>query len=114
MIAATTRGALLRGETTEDVLGDEIEDNATPVATFEDFPISIIERDVREFDQASNTWRTIRRLFGRVPSNVPVQNGDRIRDNRDGLIYAVDGFTATPRGISGRSSVTLNLRRTAP
>lgn len=113
MIVATTRGALLRGTTT-DALGDEVDANGDPVDGFEDFPLSIVERDGSEFDQASGQWRTVRKLIGRVAANVPVDEGDRIKDLRDGAIYAVDGFRRTARGISGRSSVTLRLRRTTP
>lgn len=113
---ATTRGALLRGETTEDALGDEVEDNGRNaiVKGFENFPLSIIERGSSEFDQASNQWRSIRILVGRVPANVPVDEGDRIKDLRDGAIYALDNFKRTPRGISGQSSVSMTLRRTTP
>lgn len=114
MLVATTRGALIRGTTTKDALGDEIEDNATPLEGFADFPLSIIERDRREFDQASNQWRTVRKLTGRVSATVPVDEGDRIKDLRDGAVYALDEFKRTPRGLSGRSSVTMTLRRTTP
>lgn len=113
VIVATTRGALLRGTTT-DSLGDEVDTNGDPVLGFEDFPVSIVERDGREFDQASGQWRTVRKLVGRVAANVPVDEGDRIKDLRDGAVYAIDGFRRTARGISGRSSVTLRLRRTTP
>lgn len=109
---ATTRAALIRG-TSQDALGDEV-DSVDPVAGFTDFPASILEVGRREFDPASNTWRTVRDLVGRVPSNVPVHDGDRLRDNRDGAIYAIDGFRRTPRSLSGRASVTLALRRTQP
>ena len=112
MIAATTRGALLRGSAT-DALGDEIE-GAVVVPGFGNFPLSIIEASTREFDPASNDWRTVRELVGRVPATLPVDDGDRIKDLRDGTIYALDGFTRTPRGLSGRSSVILSLRRTTP
>lgn len=110
MIVATTRAALLRGSST-DGLGDEV-DETTIVPGFEDFPISIIERDGMEFDQASSTWRSVRKLVGRVSANVPVDEGDRIKDLRDGKIYALDNFRRTARGLSGRSSVTIRLRRT--
>ena len=110
---ATTRGALYRG-TTEDEYGDEIDNNATPVEGFEDFPVSIIETDANVFDQASSTWRTVTKLTGRVSTRIPIDDGDRIKDLRDGAIYTVDDFTSTPRGISGRSSVSMKLRRTAP
>ncbi len=120
---ATTRGALLRG-TTEDALGDEFDNNTTPlivrdekgnvIGDWSDFPLSLIERETREQDPASNTWRTVRYFAGRVPADVPVDEGDRIRDNRDGKIYAVDSIRSEPRSLSGRSSVSLKLRRTAP
>lgn len=113
LVIATTRGALVRDTITQDDLGDDV---STPVEVpgWESFPISIIEREVDEYDRASNEWRTVRKLTGRTDVALPVDDGDRIKDLRDGVIYAVDGFTATPRGISGRSSVTMNLRRTAP
>ena len=113
MIVATTRAALLRGTTT-DALGDEVDTNTAPVPGFEDFPISIIEKDATEFDQASATWRSVQKLIGRAAADVPVDEGDRIKDLRDGRIYAVDNVRRTPRSISGRSSVTMRLRRTNP
>lgn len=110
MIVATTRAALIRGTTT-DALGDEV-DGVAPVTGFDNFAASILEVNRREFDPASNTWRVVRDLVGRVTANLPLEDGDRLRDNRDGTIYAIDGFRRTPRSISGRSSVTLALRRT--
>lgn len=109
---ATTRGALLRGVTHDD-LGDEVA-SETPVDGFEDFALSLIEVDEDAFDQASNTWRAVTRLVGRVPTNVPINEGDRIKDLRDGAIYALEEFRRTPRGLSGRSSVTMTLKRTSP
>jgi hypothetical protein len=111
---ATTRGRLLR-ETTEDELGDEIDANdEDPVSAGRDFPLSVIERERSEFDPASNQWRSVLKLTGRLPARVPVTPGDRIEDLRDGVVYAVDSIKRTPRGLSGRSSVTLALRRTTP
>lgn len=108
---ATTRGTLYRGTTT-DALGDETDNNVEPVAGAVDFPISITEKDRREFDIASNQWRAVRELVGRVSPRLDVRPGDRVRDLRDGRIYAVDGIRRTARGMSGRASVTLTLRRT--
>lgn len=113
VIVATTRAALLRGTTTDE-LGDEVDTNTAPVPGFEDFPVSIIEKDATEFDQASATWRSVQKLIGRAAADVPVDEGDRIKDLRDGRIYAVDNVRRTPRGLSGRSSVTMRLRRTNP
>lgn len=118
---ATSRGALLRGSTT-DALGDDIDALVvvdTPLADLAkgrklgDFPVSIIERSRREFDEASNAWRTVRYFAGRVPSYVPARAGDRIRDNNDGRIYLVSEAEAARRGLAGRSSVTLTMKRTA-
>lgn len=117
---ATTRGALLRGTGT-DGLGDEIDALAvvaTPLADLAkgrklgDFPVSIIERTRREFDEASNAWRTVRYYAGRVPTYVPVVAGDRIRDNVTGRIFIVSEAEAARRGLSGRGSVTLTMKRT--
>lgn len=113
VIVATTRAALLRGTNAPDSLGDE-SDATTPVVGFEDFAFSIVEKDATEFDQASSTWRSVQRLIGRAAGDVPADEGDRIKDLRDGRIYAVDNVRRTPRGMSGRSSVTMKLRRTNP
>lgn len=110
MIVATTRAALIRGTTTTDDLGDEVESDAV-VEGFGDFPVSIIERGRREFDPASGTWRTVRELVGRAPSNLPADDGDRLKDLRDGTIYNVTHVERMARGLSGRASVTLTLKR---
>lgn len=111
---ATTRGALIRDELTEDVLGDPV---ATPVEValpgFSDgFPLGLTERESREFDETSNAWRSVTFFVGRVPATVPVKEGDRIKDLRDGRLYNVDRVHRTPRSISGRSSASLRLKRT--
>ena len=106
---ATTRGAIIRG-TTENEFGDEV-DAAAPVAGFDDFPLAIIERNRTVFDQAASSWRTVHYLTGRLPANVPVLPGDRIRDNATGVIYAIDEEITTRRSIAGRSSVSLGLRQ---
>lgn len=91
-----------------------IQETRTITTDYSDFPASIIETSRREYDEASNTWRSVRYYSGRVSSNVPAKAGDRIRDNRDGSIYTVEEVERVPRGLSGRASVTLTMRRTAP
>jgi len=122
MTVATTRGALLRGET-KDALGDEIDALVvvpTPPADalagrdLGSFLVSIIETSRREFDEASNAWRTVRYYAGRCPLFVPVKAGDTIRDNRDGTLYGVVEAERMARGLAGRSSVTLTMKRTSP
>lgn len=119
---ATTRGALLRGTAT-DGLGDEVDALVavpTPPAdaaagrSLASFPFSAIERSRREFDEASNAWRTVRYYAGRCPTFVPVKAGDTIRDNRDGSLYNVVEAERMARGLSGRGSVTLTMKRTSP
>lgn len=84
------------------------------VGDWSDFPLSLIEKTTREQDPATNLWRTVRYFAARVPSNLPVDDGDRIRDNRDGAVYAIDSFRREPRSLAGRASTTLKLRRTSP
>lgn len=110
---ATTRAVLLVDTYAEDELGDEVT-TAAPDVPGTDFPASIILAKEETFDQSSNEWRTVEYFAGRVPDYVDVDEGSRIKDLRDGAIYTVDEFTRTARGLSGRSSVTLKLRRTAP
>lgn len=108
---ATTRGALLRGTTT-DALGDEVP-GGQEVAGFGDFPIAITDTSGNEYDEASNAWRFVRKYTGRVSSRVAVRAGDQIRDNVTGNVYAVREVYPTRRSISGRSTVTMSLTRTA-
>lgn len=105
---ATTRAALVRG-TTINALEDEVDDNATPVEGFDDFAAAITETSRAVYDPASGERRTVRVVTGRVPANLPVQDGDRIRDNRTGTIYPIGEFTLVPRSVAGQSSLTLDL-----
>lgn len=110
---ATTRAALIRsGEASEDAYGDPVTDNGV-VDGFGDFPISIIERTRREFDEASDTWRTIRYFAGRHAFTVPTVAGDRIRDNVTGDFYVVEEVKRARRNLGGRSSATLKMKRSA-
>lgn len=111
MFLANTRGAVLRGSSVND-LGDEVDTNVTPVEGYDDLPLGLVERSRRAFDPSSGTWRTVRYFAGRLPGNVVLEDGDRIRDNRTGTLYVVDESVVAPRSISGQSSVTLELRTT--
>jgi hypothetical protein len=122
---ATTRVAILRGGE-PDTLGDEIEDNddGAIVEGLDDVPASIIETTKRVYDPSTGTRRTVRNITGRMPVQVghpstgePVivelQDGDRIRDNVSGRIYALSEHTDVARDLSGASSLTLDLKDTA-
>ena len=107
---ATTRGALLRGSTVDH--GDVIDDNGgAPVVGFADFPVGLIETSKAVYDPATGTRRTVRVYKARVPSNMTLEEGDRLRDNRTGSIYAIDEFVHVPRSIAGQASLTLDLRK---
>lgn len=121
---ATTRVALLRGST-ENALGDEIDDvgDGAIVDGLGDIPASLIEKSKRVQDPSTGTWRTVRYLRCQLPVSVghpttgaplatSVQNGDRIRDNRTGYVYAIDERVQVSRTIAGTSSLTLDLRAT--
>lgn len=109
---ATTRCALLRGVTLDH--GDEVDANAgSPVAGWADWPAGLIEKTRQTFDPATGTRRTVRWLACRAPANMVVQDGDRVRDNRTGTIYAVNESVAVARTLSGQSSLTLDLRKLA-
>jgi hypothetical protein len=111
VMQATTRGAILRG-TTPDPEWGEPTDTDTPAPGLADIPVSIIERSRTVYDPADATLRTVRELVGRIPGNVLVLEGDRLRDNITGEIFIIDEDERTRRSISGRASVTLALRRT--
>lgn len=108
---ATTRAAVLRGTATTDALGDEAL-TVEPVVGFGDFPAAITEKTRTVLDPASGDWRTIRYHIGRIPAKVALQPGDRLRDNRTGQIFTIEEDERTARSISGRSSLTLDLRLT--
>lgn len=122
---ATTRVAVLRG-TTESPLGDEVETNdaTAVVAALADIPASLIEKSKSVYDPASGARRTVRVITCRVPVSVghpatgeptvvELEEGDRIRDNSTGRIYAFAEYVAVPRALSGQSSLTLDLKATA-
>jgi hypothetical protein len=107
---ATTRIAVLRGTTTND-LGDEV-DSTEPVDGLGDVPASLIEKSKGVQDEASGTWRSVRYLKCRVSPRLDIREGDRIRDNRTGNIYFIDELTRTPRGIAGAGTLSLDLTDT--
>lgn len=114
---ATTRGDLYRdtdGAPNVNEYGDETDDNAETARVAADFPVSIIEARKNVFDEASNGWREVTYYRIRVNGNVEPRAGDRIKDRRTGELYVIESVRTTSRGLSGRSSVTMNARRAAP
>jgi hypothetical protein len=85
---ATTLVSLYRGGSTNDY-GDEVDDNTT--ADAEHIPASVIEQRQTIADPTTGTPRTVRVTVGRVRSGVDVRTGDRLRDERSGDLYVVEG-----------------------
>jgi hypothetical protein len=83
---ATTTCSILRGTTT-DAYGDE-QDSNTPVHT--NVPISIMEISSTVATPEDPTPRVVRQVTARIGSDVDVQDGDRVKDELTGTIYAID------------------------
>lgn len=108
-VLATTRLAVYRGTTTSP-LGDEVDDNTTPVAGLERIGASLIERTKRVQDPASGIWRSVPYLKARlVNPSLDVRKGDRVRDLSTGKLMTVDSLTGTPRSLAGAATLTLDL-----
>lgn len=109
---ATTTAAIYRG-TKPNGLGDDVDDNTTPVVGLESFPASIIERSRRVQDPASGIWRSVRYSAGRpLDPSLDIRDGDRLKDLTTGDIYAIDEITRTPRTLGGGATLLLDLRNT--
>lgn len=109
---ATTRGAVLRGSAAApDEFGEPVDDNTTPAAGYDDLPLAITERGRTVFDPSTGEPRTVRKITGRLPGYVVLQEGDRVRDNRTMIVYTIEEHESQPRSVSGRSSLTLDLKR---
>lgn len=108
-VLATTRLAVYRAVTTSP-LGDEVDDNTTPVIGLERVGASVIERSKRVQDPASGIWRTVPYLRARlVNPSLDVREGDRVRDLSTGKLLTVDSLTRTSRSLAGAASLTLDL-----
>lgn len=119
---ATTRIAVIRGSEAHP-MGFEVE-GTDPVPSLADIPASLIERSRGVWDPSTETRRTVRTMTCRLPVATPhpatgesvavqLEEGDRIRDNRTGIIYAVNEKTEVPRSLAGAAHLTLDLKATA-
>lgn len=83
---ATTTITILTTSTTENGLGDEVENT---IVAASGVPASIIEQDRSIYDNNSETPRRIRQITGRVASNVTITESNRVKDERTGTVYLV-------------------------
>lgn len=108
-VLATTRLAVYRAVTV-DALGDEVDDNTTPVVGLERVGASCIQKSKRVQDPASGMWRTIPYVRARlVNPSLDVREGDRVRDLSTGSLMTVDSLVRTSRSLAGSASLTLDL-----
>jgi hypothetical protein len=104
---ATCRASIFRGST-PDEYGDPTPSNAIPLYT--NVLASIEERNSRTWDPATQTPRVVRVVSGTVPSTTDILTGDRIRDDRNGVLYMVQNVTR-PRTPARTPDVQLDLKR---
>lgn len=130
MLLANTRVAILRtpgegGNDQTDALGDPLIDNSEDaiVDGLGDVPAGLIERQRSVWDPSTMTRRTVRVVTCRLPVSVghpttgaivpmTLLDGDRIRDNNTGRVYALAEQTTVPHSLAGMSSLTLDLKDT--
>ncbi len=103
----TTTVSILRGTTVND-WGDEV-DSDTTVAT--GIPASVMERTLTDIDPSSGDPRTARAVVGGVPAGTDVRDGDRLRDERTDITYAIRSISALSNPVF-TPSVRLDLDRT--
>jgi hypothetical protein len=108
IVIATTRASVYRGETTDE-LGDEVDDNETPLPGLNDVAVSIIERSANRQDPNTGMWLTIQVATLRLRAGLDVRVADRVKDNRTGRFYLVDDAHPIERSIAGRATRSYDL-----
>lgn len=103
---ATTRVAILRGETT-DAFGDPIESD-TQVA--HGVPASILETGSNARRPVEGRTDNVRAYTMRVHPNVVVRRDDRVRDLSTNVVYTVDEVVV-PVNPAGHAPRRVVLRR---
>lgn len=88
--------------------GNPLPDNTVPLHS--GVVASIIEKDSRVWDPATQTPRVVRVVRGTVPSTTDILTGDRIRDDTHGVLYAVQNVTR-PRAPGRTPDAELELKR---
>jgi len=90
-----------------DEFGDP-EDNETVASTGN--PFSIIMQSKRQFLPAENRTTVIENIAARCRGNVDVKETDRLKDERTGFLYMIEGIVQ-PQDPIGASAISFTLRR---
>lgn len=106
-LLATTTVSVLTGQGTDDY-GDPVDDNTTTAAT--GVEASIIEQRRTVFGPDDSQGRIVRITTGRLRPGVDVQPGYRLRDERTGLLYAVNSVDQTQSPV-GTPDQRMDLTR---
>jgi hypothetical protein len=91
----------------QDGYGDPVDDNTTPMAS--GVLGSLVDQGRRVFLAAENRRTVIKNTTGRVGFGTDVIEGDRIKDERTGTFYFVEGVN-TPGNHVNSPDVKLLLR----
>lgn len=107
---ATTTASVWRAASVEDDRGDEVDAPLTEVSrAIKSEPAAVTEKSRRVFNPESQRWESVRAATGRLYPRHQVLKGDRLRDDRTGVLYSVEEVTPV-RGLGGRTELLLDLR----
>lgn len=101
-----TTVSILRGETVDEYGDPKDSDESVNAGV----PVSIIERDRRIYIAAEGRLTTIKQFIGRVRPGFDIRESDRLRDDRTGAIYLVEGISQPTLG-TGLADMRIDLRR---
>lgn len=107
---ATTTISVLDRTIEKSALDDDVYATDNAIEGLTAIPFAITWRSRRVFFQESQTWRTVRVATGRGNPARDIQTGDRILDERTGIVYVVDQRNAPGRGLAGVLDATFDLR----
>lgn len=103
---ANTRVTILRGTST-DAFGDPV-DTLTEVAT--GITASIIEQRKTVTNPVDGVVRRVRYTTGRLPAGTDLRDGDRVKDEKTGVIYMFDASSQVENAVR-TNDIHLDLKR---
>jgi len=103
---ANTRISVLRG-TSEDPRGEPQDDETVALPSL---PASLLEVGKRISTYQTGTPMVPRKAVLRMTGGTDIRDGDRIRDERSGKVWAVDAVTQ-PTGLAFTPDLVANLSR---
>lgn len=102
---ATGKFSVVRGETTLNDYGDEVEGTTVVQSNVSG---SVIEQSRSVYDPQSGRVATLRKLTGRFSNGTDIRDGDRIKDEKSDKTYLVSAiFEGT--SLVGKADLVLDL-----